>query len=219
MTRLVLPEARNSPDEVSRICCPPVTAGNVYCELPRWLSGKESALSRRWGFEPWVRKIPWSRKWQPTPVLLPGELHGQRSLAGYSPWHLSNSTTTAFTAGIYCAGHPSRCLTERHFRGVRTETQAHRQPRVNQDQTTEQRPILGNPGSRSQNDDAQRPWTTSASVHRGTDHTCVHTHSHTPILSLSGSTFKSFSVIQQSHHLSLIHKQERRHSLPTGSLM
>ena len=35
---------------------------------------------------PWVRKISWRRKWQPTPVFLPGESHAQRSLAGYSPW-------------------------------------------------------------------------------------------------------------------------------------
>ena len=34
----------------------------------------------------WVGKIPWRREWQPTPVLLPGGSHGQRSLAGYSPW-------------------------------------------------------------------------------------------------------------------------------------
>ena len=34
--------------------------------------------------DPWVRKIPWRRKWQPTPVFLPGESHGQRSLVGYS---------------------------------------------------------------------------------------------------------------------------------------
>ena len=33
----------------------------------------------------WARKIPWSRKWQPTPVFLPGKFHGQRSLAGYNP--------------------------------------------------------------------------------------------------------------------------------------
>ena len=33
-----------------------------------------------------VRKIPWRREWQPTPVFLPGEFHGQRSLVGYSPW-------------------------------------------------------------------------------------------------------------------------------------
>ena len=38
------------------------------------------------GFDPWVGKIPWRRKWQPTPILLPGESHGQRSLAGYIPW-------------------------------------------------------------------------------------------------------------------------------------
>jgi len=51
-----------------------------------WLSGKELTYScRRCGFNPWVRKIPWRRKWQPTPVLLPGKSHGQRSLAGYSP--------------------------------------------------------------------------------------------------------------------------------------
>ena len=37
-------------------------------------------------FNPWVRKIPWRRAWQPTPVLLPGKSHGQRSMAGYSPW-------------------------------------------------------------------------------------------------------------------------------------
>ena len=38
------------------------------------------------GFYPWVGKIPWRRKWQSTPVLLPGKSHGQRSLVGYSPW-------------------------------------------------------------------------------------------------------------------------------------
>ena len=37
-------------------------------------------------FNPWVRKIPLRRKWQPTPVFLPGEFHGKRSLLGYSPW-------------------------------------------------------------------------------------------------------------------------------------
>ena len=38
------------------------------------------------GFNPWVEKIPLRREWLPTPVFLPGEVHGQRSLAGYSPW-------------------------------------------------------------------------------------------------------------------------------------
>ena len=52
-----------------------------------WVSGKEPACQcRRQGFSPWVGKIPWRRKWQPTPGFLPGEPHGQMSLAGYSPW-------------------------------------------------------------------------------------------------------------------------------------
>ena len=41
---------------------------------------------KRGGFNPWVEKIPWRRKWQHTPVFLPEKYHGQRSLAGYSPW-------------------------------------------------------------------------------------------------------------------------------------
>ena len=45
-------------------------------------------------FHPWVGKIPWRRKWLPTPVFLPGEFFGQRSLAGYSPWGLKESDTT-----------------------------------------------------------------------------------------------------------------------------
>ena len=45
--------------------------------LPWWLSGKESACQcRRHRFNPWVRKIPWQRKWKPTPIFLPGKLHG-----------------------------------------------------------------------------------------------------------------------------------------------
>ena len=45
-------------------------------------------------FDPWVRKIPWRQKWQPTPILLPGEFHGKRSLAGYSPWGCKQSDMT-----------------------------------------------------------------------------------------------------------------------------
>ena len=52
--------------------------------------GKEPACQRRRqerrSFNPWVGKIPWRRAWPPTPVFLPGESHGQRSLAGHSPW-------------------------------------------------------------------------------------------------------------------------------------
>ena len=60
-----------------------------FYRVPRWYSIKDSACQcrrcKRCRFNPWVRKIPWSRKWQPTPVFLPGKSHGQRSLAGYSP--------------------------------------------------------------------------------------------------------------------------------------
>ena len=42
-------------------------------------------------FDPWVGKIPWRRKWQPTPVFLPRESHGQRNLAGYTPWGCKES--------------------------------------------------------------------------------------------------------------------------------
>ena len=56
--------------------------------LPRWLSGKESTsqcrMRKRYRFHPWVRKIPWWRKWQPTLVFLLGESHGQRSLMVYT---------------------------------------------------------------------------------------------------------------------------------------
>ena len=41
---------------------------------------------RRCRFDSWVRKILWRRKWQPTPIFLPGKYHGQRILAGYHPW-------------------------------------------------------------------------------------------------------------------------------------
>ena len=66
--------------------------------LPEWLSSKDPACQcrrhRRRGFNPWVGKIPWSRKWQPTPVFLPGEFHEQKSKAGYSPWGRKASDTT-----------------------------------------------------------------------------------------------------------------------------
>ena len=58
----------------------------VHVGLPRWLSGKESTCQcRRLGLEPWLRKSPWRRKWQPIPVFLPGKSHGQRSPADNNP--------------------------------------------------------------------------------------------------------------------------------------
>ena len=64
---------------------------------------------RRHVFNPWVRKIPWRRKWQPTPDFLPGKSHGQRSLAGYSPWGRS-------TVGQFLVAKQEQC----HFYYVRT---------------------------------------------------------------------------------------------------
>ena len=62
----------------------------ISTRLPRWLSGEESACQsrkhRRLGFDPWVRKIPWRRKWQPTPVFFPGKFKRQGSLVNYSSW-------------------------------------------------------------------------------------------------------------------------------------
>ena len=56
-------------------------------DFPGGSDDKESACScARPGFNPWVGKISWRRKWQPTPVSMPRKFHGPRSLAGYSPW-------------------------------------------------------------------------------------------------------------------------------------
>ena len=54
------------------------------------------------GFDPWVGKISWRRAWPPTLVFLPGESHGQRNLAGYSPWgHKEWHTTEQLSPGTY----------------------------------------------------------------------------------------------------------------------
>ena len=52
---------------------------------------------QRHEFDPWVGKIPWRRKWQPTPVFLPEEFHGQKSLMGCSPQGHKESDTTELT--------------------------------------------------------------------------------------------------------------------------
>ena len=112
-------------------------------ELLRWLSGKESPCqcwSFRWyEFHPWIKKIPWRRKWQSTPVFLPGESHGLRNLVVYSPlghkelntnkhacvfnWHLGcshvlatiNSAAMSSTVFIY---HFRPCLSLNIYLGV-----------------------------------------------------------------------------------------------------
>ena len=63
--------------------------------LPSWLRWQRICLQcRRPRLEPWVENIPWRREWLPTPVFLLGEFHGQRSLAGYSPWRRRESSDT-----------------------------------------------------------------------------------------------------------------------------
>ena len=66
--------------------------------FPGGTNGKEPTCQcrrcKRCRFNPWVRKIPWRRAWQPTSVFLPGKFHGQRSLAGCSPWGCKESDMT-----------------------------------------------------------------------------------------------------------------------------
>ena len=61
---------------------------------------------KRWGFDPWIGKIPWSKKWQSTPVFFPGKFHGQRSLEVCSPWGSKESDTMSrSTHNLNLDGH------------------------------------------------------------------------------------------------------------------
>ena len=74
--------------------------GAFVFSFPGGSDGKSVCLQcRRPGFDPWVGKIPWRRKWQPTPVPLPGKSHGWRSLGGYSPWGRLSDFTSLWTIG------------------------------------------------------------------------------------------------------------------------
>ena len=81
----------------------PITRGRIsnlaipscFLELPLLISSEEPTCQcRRRGFDPWVRKVLWRRKWQPTLIFLPGESHGQRSRAGYRTWSCKELDTT-----------------------------------------------------------------------------------------------------------------------------
>ena len=63
---------------------PPASAG--YAGDAGWSLG--------WEVDPWVAKIPWRRKWPPTPVFLPGKSYGQRNMEGCSPWGRRELDTT-----------------------------------------------------------------------------------------------------------------------------
>ena len=75
--------------------------------LPKRLSSPESACQcrrcRRHGFDPLVGKISWRRKWQPTPIFLPGESHGQRSLVGYGLWGHEELDMTEWLSMLACS--------------------------------------------------------------------------------------------------------------------
>ena len=69
---------------------------SVYC--PGGSDGRDCLQCGRPRFDPWIGKMPWRRKWQPTPVFLPEEFHGRRSLVGYDPsGHKESDTTERLT--------------------------------------------------------------------------------------------------------------------------
>ena len=77
-----------------KVCDPYISVRCIWCKqihpsqchCPRWRNGKQPACQgTRWASTPASGRIPWRRKWQPTPVFFPGKSHGQRSLMSYSP--------------------------------------------------------------------------------------------------------------------------------------
>ena len=119
---------------------------------------------RRPRFDLWVGEIHWRWEWQPTPVFLPGESKGQRSLAGYSPWgctepHITEQLTQTHTdthRHTHTQTHTHR-HTHRH-----TDTQTHTQRHTHRDTHT----------------DTHRHTQTHTQTHRHT-HTDTHRHTHT----------------------------------------
>ena len=84
-----------------------IVVSNILGGFPGRPVVKEFAFQfRRCGLDPWARKIPWKREWQPTPVFLPGKSHGQRNMSGYSPWGHKrvghNSATEQHLLSAYC---------------------------------------------------------------------------------------------------------------------
>ena len=80
--------------------------GNEVWDFPRGSDGKKSAYNAgSLGSIPGLGRFPWRRKWQPTAVFLPGESHGQRSLAGYSPYspwgREATDTTEQLTLSLF----------------------------------------------------------------------------------------------------------------------
>ena len=79
----------------------------LWPRLSQWLSGEKLCLQyrrhRRCGFNPWIWKIPWMRKWKPTSVFLHGESHAQRSLVHYTPRsHKSETLPKQLSPSVVC---------------------------------------------------------------------------------------------------------------------
>ena len=102
VTELTTPTPLPNIDQVDEVCPELNFIHPLY--IPGGSDGKIVCLKCwRSGFNPRVRKIPWRRKRQPTPVLLPGKFHGWRDLVGYSPWdHTELGRTERLCSHFHC---------------------------------------------------------------------------------------------------------------------
>ena len=83
----------------------------IVSPLTIWASLVAQMVKNLPRFDPWIRKIPWRRAWPSTPVSLPREFHGQRSLVGYSPWgHKESDATFTFHTTLLQFTHPKTSL-------------------------------------------------------------------------------------------------------------
>ena len=120
-------------------------------DFPGGASGKEPVCQcrrcKRSRFDPWVRKISWRRAWQPTPVSLPGESHGQRSLVDYSPLdHKESNTTEHIRAYTHTHTH-THSVNSRFFPRKITKSCFPSKSRINKKQG---RAMTSNPKSKIQ---------------------------------------------------------------------
>ena len=92
--------------------------------VPRWFSRQRIRLRcrrhRRCRLDLWVGKIPWRRKWQPTPVFLTEKSHGQRNPAGYSPWGRKKSDTTERLSSTVPSLNPGTTLLSQSTQQVKS---------------------------------------------------------------------------------------------------
>ena len=96
-TTVTLEHMTSSPHQgkiVPALICPGIPGGSVVKNLP--VNGGDLR------FNPRIRKIPWRRKWQPTPVFLLGKSQGQRRLVGYRPWVHKQSSMTEHVHMLIC---------------------------------------------------------------------------------------------------------------------